>query len=164
MVSRARDLISSLAKKATAYPQVIYFCYFFYLEERFKLNLQPLCYWVIHQKDESIIFTRVVYHITNSCSYLSNSFHPLLKKVREHIPKTSYKNFLQPHTPTDKRVLRMRICSIWTCQLSRWSTFSTFQLKKKKKKTLPFPNRISQDNAEVANCWQIFDVWNRDLS
>lgn len=163
MVSRARDLISSLAKKATAYPQVIYFCYFFYLEERFKLNLQPLCYWVIHQKDESIIFTRVVYHITNSCSYLSNSFHPLLKKVREHIPKTSYKNFLQPHTPTDKSSQDedMQHLNLSTKEMKHLFYIS---IKKKKKKTLPFPNRISQDNAEVANCWQIFDVWNRDLS
>ena len=54
---------------------------------------------------------------------------------QRHPIGTSYSHILQQ----TKEFSGWGICSIWTCQLSRWSTFFTFQLKKKKKL---FPHSI----------------------
>lgn len=76
---------------------------------------------VTHRKKKWLrsLFSVVVYHITNPCSCPPNSFHPLLKKIREHIPKTSYGNLLSPHTPMEKGVLMMGNMKHWNLS-TKW--------------------------------------------
>lgn len=104
-----------------------------------------------------------MYHITSPCPFVSDSFQPLLKKIRSHIPNASFGNVLQSSIPMEKGILRLGICNMWACQVSGtfphtsiFKHFSTFFLS--------FPRRISQGDVEVSRCWQVFDIWNRDFS
>lgn len=124
----ALSFMSSLSKKETSLSlgnSLTTLCSSPPLGREVKQNLQLLCYQSNPQKEEIIRLPVVVCHITNPCPYEADSFHPLLKKMRGHIPKTSFDNLLQSPIPMAKGVLRKKNMQHLSLSV-KWQLFPYF--------------------------------------